>query len=33
VLRFVRGVVFHTGPMPFELDDRIWAVPVCALWG
>jgi uncharacterized protein len=31
--RFVRGVVFHTGPRPFELDDRILALPVCALWG
>jgi uncharacterized protein len=30
--RFVRGVVFHTGPQPFELDERIWAVPVAALW-
>lgn len=30
---FVRGVVFHTGPAPFELDDRIWALPVAALWG
>ncbi|MGH3943403.1 MAG: ATP-binding protein [Pseudonocardiaceae bacterium] len=30
--RFVRGIVFHTGPQPFELDDRIWALPICALW-
>lgn len=30
--RFVRGVVLHTGPQPFELDDHIWAPPVAALW-
>ena len=30
--RFTRGVVFHTGPRPFELDDRILALPICALW-
>ncbi len=29
---FRAGVVFHTGPMPFELGDRIWALPICALW-
>lgn len=29
---FVRGVVFHTGPAPFELDDRIWALPIWTLW-
>jgi uncharacterized protein len=29
---FVRGIVFHTGPHPFELDERIWALPICALW-
>ncbi|MGH8375537.1 MAG: DUF4143 domain-containing protein, partial [Pseudomonas sp.] len=23
--RFVRGIVFHTGPQPFELGERIWA--------
>lgn len=31
--RFVRGVVFHTGPRPFALADGIDAVPICALWG
>lgn len=31
--RFSRGVVFHTGPRPFELGDRILALPICALWG
>ncbi|MGH8922026.1 MAG: hypothetical protein ACRD0H_27395, partial [Actinomycetes bacterium] len=30
--RFVRGIVFHTGPQPFELGERIWALPICALW-
>lgn len=29
---FVRGILFHTGPLPFELDDRIWAVPIAGLW-
>jgi hypothetical protein len=29
---FVRGVVFHIGPHPFELDERIWALPIAALW-
>ncbi len=29
---FRAGVVFHTGPMPFDLDDRIWALPISALW-
>lgn len=31
--RFLRGVVFHTGPRIFELSERITAVPICALWG
>lgn len=30
--RFVRGILFHTGPHPFELDDRIWALPIATLW-
>lgn len=30
--QFVRGIVLHTGPMPFELGDRIWALPIAALW-
>ena len=29
---FVRGILFHTGPQPFDLGDRIWAVPIAALW-
>lgn len=30
---FVRGIVFHTGLYPFELGDRLWALPICSLWG
>jgi predicted AAA+ superfamily ATPase len=29
---FVRGILFHTGPHPFDLDERIWALPISALW-
>ncbi|WP_322762635.1 hypothetical protein [Frankia sp. Cr2] len=29
--RFVAGVVLHTGPRLFQLDDRIVAAPICAL--
>lgn len=29
---FVRGILFHTGPQPFDLDARIWAVPISTLW-
>ncbi len=31
--RFLAGIVFHTGPAPFELSERVTAVPICALWG
>ena len=31
--RFVCGILFHTGPLTAHLGDRIWAVPVAALWG
>jgi uncharacterized protein len=31
--RFAIGVVFHSGPLPFPVDDRIIAVPICAIWG
>lgn len=31
--RFLAGVVLHTGPDVIELDDDIFAVPVCAFWG
>ena len=30
--RFVAGVVLHTGPRPFKLDDGIIAAPICTLW-
>lgn len=31
--RFLHGVVFHTGPAPFELSERVTALPICSLWG
>jgi uncharacterized protein len=31
--RFVAGVLFHTGPRIYRLDERITAVPISALWG
>jgi predicted AAA+ superfamily ATPase len=31
--RFLAGAVLHTGPRKYRLDDRIYAVPICALWG
>ena len=30
--RFTVGVVFHTGPRPFMLEDRIFALPISTLW-
>jgi uncharacterized protein len=30
--KMIRGVVFHTGRFPYELDERIWALPISALW-
>lgn len=30
--RFIAGIVLHTGPMAFELRERVMAVPICALW-
>jgi predicted AAA+ superfamily ATPase len=30
--RFLAGAVLHTGPQPFQLDERIFALPICALW-
>ena len=30
--RFHLGVVLYTGKLPFELHDRIWALPVSTLW-
>jgi predicted AAA+ superfamily ATPase len=31
--RFLCGAVLHTGPYAFPLDDRIFAIPICAIWG
>ncbi|HET7566523.1 MAG TPA: DUF4143 domain-containing protein [Gaiellaceae bacterium] len=30
--RFLAGVVLHTGPAVFEVDDRIVAAPISTLW-
>ena len=30
---FVAGIVFHTGPMAFKLDQNIHALPISVLWG
>lgn len=30
--RFRAGAVLHTGPRPFGLGDRIFALPICSLW-
>ena len=30
--RFVAGVVMHSGPAVFEIDDRIVAAPIATLW-
>jgi predicted AAA+ superfamily ATPase len=29
---FLSGAVVHTGPGLFELGDRVYAVPLCAMW-
>jgi predicted AAA+ superfamily ATPase len=31
--RFLGGAVLHTGPRAFVLSDRVFALPICALWG
>ncbi len=31
--RFAFGLVLHTGPRPFRLDESIAALPICSLWG
>lgn len=31
--RFLAGAVLHTGPRKYRLDDRVFALPICALWG
>jgi uncharacterized protein len=30
---FLAGAVLHTGPRPFQLAERIFALPICTLWG
>lgn len=30
--RFLAGAVLHTGPRPFGLAERIFALPICSLW-
>ena len=30
--RFQCGILFHTGPLTARLGERVWAVPVAALW-
>jgi predicted AAA+ superfamily ATPase len=30
--RFLAGAVLHTGPRPFVLSERIFALPVCTIW-
>jgi uncharacterized protein len=31
--RFLAGAVLHTGPRAFVLSNRIFALPICSLWG
>ena len=31
--RFLAGALLHTGPRPYVVDDRIFALPICVLWG
>ncbi len=31
--RFLAGVVLHTGPHMYELDEKIIAAPIAVLWG
>jgi len=31
--RFLAGAVLHTGPRPFQIAERIFALPICTLWG
>ena len=30
--QLLAGVVLHTGPSAFRLDDRLWALPISCLW-
>lgn len=31
--QFLCGIVFHTGPASFELDEGVVALPISAIWG
>ena len=31
--RFTMGLVLHTGPRAYPLDERVFAVPIATLWG
>ena len=31
--RFAFGVVLHSGPLPYMIDERIAALPICSIWG
>lgn len=31
--RFLAGAVLHTGPASFNLSERIFALPICSIWG
>lgn len=31
--RWIAGIVFHTGPLTVEINNKIWASPLSALWG
>lgn len=30
--RFTAGVILHSGPTTLSLGDRIWALPISAIW-
>jgi uncharacterized protein len=30
--RFTAGIILHTGPRSYEIDDRIIAAPISTLW-
>jgi hypothetical protein len=30
--QLLAGAVIHTGPGLFQLGDRVYAVPLCAMW-
>ena len=31
--QFVAGVVLHAGPAVYQLGDRVYAIPLCGVWG